>query len=82
MSAHAEMADEATPVEPPVEVAAAAGPVGGSASESITVYARLKPVKDEARGDVTVPKRFGKQKTLQVCMIPRAHAALALPRDF
>ena len=40
---------------------------GDPASESIAVYARLKPVgKSDTRGDVVVPKRFGKQKSVQV----------------
>ena len=43
--------------------AAAAGP----SSESITVYARLKPVgSDSTKGDVEIPKRFNKQKTMNV----------------
>ena len=41
--------------------------MAGAESESIAVFARLKPVKgDETRGDVTIPKRFGKQKSMHV----------------
>ena len=37
------------------------------ASESIAVYARLKPVgSSDTRGPVEVSKRFGKQKSVQV----------------
>ena len=38
-----------------------------ASSEAIAVYARLKPVgKGEQRGEVTVPQRFGKQKSMHV----------------
>ena len=51
--------------------AAAPASAAGPATESIAVYARLKPVGAD-RGDVTVPKRFGKQKNMQVCTLSRA----------
>lgn len=53
---------------PTTEPAKPALPPGsGSESESIGVYARLKPVKPpDVRGEVEVSKRFGKQKSCQV----------------
>ena len=42
-------------------------------SEAIAVYARLKPVgKGDERGDVTVAKRLGLQKSVQVPARPRS----------
>ena len=37
-----------------------------AASESIGVFARLKPVGSEVRGEVSVPTAYGKQKNVQV----------------
>jgi len=50
-------------------VEAAPAPRAEAAGEAIAVYARLKPVKSEdTRGQVNVPKRFGKQKSCQVTL--------------
>ena len=52
---------------------------GDPAAESIAVYARLKPVgPNDSRGDVNVPKRFGKQKSIQVNLNPQRQLEFSL----
>ena len=61
---------EAAPAPPAASAEGAKPPVpppGAPESESIAVFARLKPVgPSDTRGEVDVPTRFGKQKAVQV----------------
>ena len=58
--------DAAAAPDTAAAAARAAMKTSAAEAEAIGVFARLKPVGDAQRGEVEVPKRFGKQKSVQM----------------
>lgn len=73
-------ADEAAATPPKMDTSLMDAAMSSDpAAESVAVYARLKPVgKGDIRGDVNVPKRFGKQKSIQVNLNPARQLEFSL----
>ena len=73
-------ADEAAATPPKMDTSLMDAAMSSDpAAESVAVYARLKPVgKGDTRGDVNVPKRFGKQKSIQVNLNPARQLEFSL----